>query len=220
MEVRGQVCVRNGSGSGSGLRQVWVRTGSGQRLDWVRVWVRTGSGLDQVWVKTRSGLGQVCVRSASLCRSDLSQVWRTPDSTVEHQEPSGLCDVLQHSGSEAVIQGQPTTGSEADRAAEVEEDEAGGLSHQTVADDSDPDQNLLEDDQVDDFASSLLAAISCWHYRAQFLLSAGVTVVTVRLSAAGLVFILRVVHLQHTKVTDLTELSVICCMSFTCGTNS
>ncbi|KAG8011578.1 Pleckstrin-like proteiny domain-containing family G member 3 [Nibea albiflora] len=46
-----------------------------------------------------------------------------------------------------------------------------------VTEDSDPDQNLLEDEQVDDFASTLLAAISCWHYRAQVLLSAGVTVV-------------------------------------------
>ncbi|XP_019122246.1 pleckstrin homology domain-containing family G member 3 isoform X4 [Larimichthys crocea] len=84
----------------------------------------------------------------------------------------------KHSGSEVVAPGQPTTRSEADRTAEEEEDEAGGLSHQTVAEDSDPDQNLLEDEQVDDFASSLLAAISCWHYRAQVLLSAGVTVVT------------------------------------------
>lgn len=40
---------------------------------------------------------------------------------------------------------------------------------------------LMEDDQVADFASSVLAAISCWHYRAQALLSTHFT--TVRVSA-------------------------------------
>ncbi|XP_036438288.1 pleckstrin homology domain-containing family G member 3 isoform X2 [Colossoma macropomum] len=37
------------------------------------------------------------------------------------------------------------------------------------------DDILMEDDQVADFASSMLAAISCWHYRARALLSAGFT---------------------------------------------
>lgn len=55
------------------------------------------------------------------------------------------------------------------------EDEAGGLSPQQSHQDSELDE------QVDDFASSVLAAISCWHYR--------VTMVTVRLSAASLLFI-------------------------------
>ncbi|KAM9339618.1 pleckstrin homology domain-containing family G member 3-like [Symphorus nematophorus] len=58
---------------------------------------------------------------------------------------------------------------------EEEEVAAGRVSHQTAGEDSEPDDILLEDDQVDDFASSVLAAISCWHYRAQALLSAGVT---------------------------------------------
>ena len=40
---------------------------------------------------------------------------------------------------------------------------------------------LMGDDQVADFASSMMAAISCWHYRARALLSAPFT--TVRLSA-------------------------------------
>ncbi|GLD56910.1 pleckstrin homology domain-containing family G member 3-like isoform X1 [Lates japonicus] len=56
---------------------------------------------------------------------------------------------------------------------EEEEEEAGRLSpqrsHQT--EDSEPDEILLEDEQVDDFASSVLAAISCWHYRVQAFLS-------------------------------------------------
>ncbi|XP_059810049.1 pleckstrin homology domain-containing family G member 3-like isoform X3 [Hypanus sabinus] len=39
--------------------------------------------------------------------------------------------------------------------------------------DMDPEEELMiEGDQVADFASSLLAAISCWHYRARALLSA------------------------------------------------
>lgn len=40
---------------------------------------------------------------------------------------------------------------------------------------------LMGDDQVADFASSVLAAISCWHYRARALLSTHST--TVRVSA-------------------------------------
>lgn len=40
---------------------------------------------------------------------------------------------------------------------------------------------LMGDDQVADFASSVLAAISCWHYRAKALLSTHFT--TVRVSA-------------------------------------
>lgn len=176
-----------------------------------------------------------------------------------------MCDILQHSDSDGVLQGercslQPTTSSsrlgesEAEPAAEdeeeeeelgnrkdsleqltcseeeeEEEEEAGRLSpqrsHQTLAEDSEPDEILLEDDQVDDFASSVLAAISCWHYRAQALLSTGVTMVTVRPSAASRVFSfvfpptwppvllqLRNILKSRTKVT--------CCMSFMCGTNT
>lgn len=40
---------------------------------------------------------------------------------------------------------------------------------------------LMGEDQVADFASSVLAAISCWHYRARALLSTHFT--TVRVSA-------------------------------------
>lgn len=46
---------------------------------------------------------------------------------------------------------------------------------------SDSDDILIEDNQVADFASSMLAAISCWHYRARALLSMDFT--TVRFSA-------------------------------------
>ncbi len=46
---------------------------------------------------------------------------------------------------------------------------------------SDSDDILMEDNQVADFASSMLAAISCWHYRARALISMDFT--TVRFSA-------------------------------------
>ncbi|XP_035534821.1 pleckstrin homology domain-containing family G member 3-like [Morone saxatilis] len=65
---------------------------------------------------------------------------------------------------------------------EDEEEEVARLSrqrsHRTAAEDSEPDDILTEDEQVDDFASSVLAAISCWHYRAQALLSTEVAMVT------------------------------------------
>lgn len=125
---------------------------------------------------------------------------------MKHQE---CFDVPQHSDSERVLPrgrcslqpaassstlGSSLAESKADRAAEEEEEEeelssrkdslerlscseeeAGGLSPQRSHQDSELDE------QVDDFASSVLAAISCWHYR--------VTMVTVRLSAASLLFI-------------------------------
>lgn len=50
------------------------------------------------------------------------------------------------------------------------------------------DDALLEDKQVDDFASSVLAAISCWHVTVQAFFSAAGTV---RLSGASPVFITR-----------------------------
>ena len=51
------------------------------------------------------------------------------------------------------------------------------------SDDADDDMMLLEDYQVADFASSMLAAISCWHSRARALLSLGDP--TVRPAAAS-----------------------------------
>ncbi|XP_019908996.2 pleckstrin homology domain-containing family G member 3 isoform X1 [Esox lucius] len=59
-----------------------------------------------------------------------------------------------------------------------EEPSTGPPSHSdraTAGKESDSDDILMEEDQVEDFASSMLAAISCWHYRAQALLSAGGT---------------------------------------------
>ncbi|KAM9777632.1 pleckstrin homology domain-containing family G member 3-like [Neosynchiropus ocellatus] len=55
---------------------------------------------------------------------------------------------------------------------EEEEEEEGGSFKEDI---------LMGDDQVADFASSVLAAISCWHYRARALLSTHFT--TVRVSA-------------------------------------
>lgn len=57
--------------------------------------------------------------------------------------------------------------------AKEEEDEEEGDSYK--------EDVLMGDDQVADFASSVLAAISCWHYKARALLSTHFT--TVRVSA-------------------------------------
>ncbi|GLD73907.1 kunitz-type protease inhibitor 1-like protein [Lates japonicus] len=57
------------------------------------------------------------------------------------------------------------------------------------------DEILLEDEQVDDFASSVAGAISCWHYRVQAFLSLPGAV---RLSAASLVFSLAFHQLRNT----------------------
>lgn len=72
-----------------------------------------------------------------------------------------------------------------------EEEEVGRLSPQRLhqTEDSELEDIVLEDEQVDDFASSVLAAISCWHYRVQAFLS---TTGTVRLSAASLDFFMVV----------------------------
>lgn len=61
---------------------------------------------------------------------------------------------------------------ELEESKEEEEEEEG---------DSYKEDILMGDDQVADFASSVLAAISCWHYRARALLSTHFT--TVRVSA-------------------------------------
>lgn len=57
------------------------------------------------------------------------------------------------------------------------------LFQEDDGEESGSDDVLMEDDQVADFASSMLAAISCWHYRARALLSAGFA--PVRLSVAA-----------------------------------
>ncbi|MEQ2196404.1 hypothetical protein XENOCAPTIV_025327, partial [Xenoophorus captivus] len=55
------------------------------------------------------------------------------------------------------------------------------------------DEFLIADEQVEDFASSVLAAISCWHYTVQAFLSSARTV---RLSAASLVLMVPQLRLQ------------------------
>ncbi|XP_038583491.1 pleckstrin homology domain-containing family G member 3 isoform X2 [Micropterus salmoides] len=104
------------------------------------------------------------------------QVLKNTKAVIKHSDTEGEFRRRQPASSSNTL-GE----SEAHRAAE-EEEEAGRLcpqqSSQTPAEDSESDEILLEDDQVDDFASSVLAAISCWHYGAQALLSTGVTMVT------------------------------------------
>ncbi|XP_064809979.1 pleckstrin homology domain-containing family G member 3-like [Oncorhynchus masou masou] len=51
----------------------------------------------------------------------------------------------------------------------------GGTEQEEEKGEMNMDDILMEDDQVADFASSMLAAISCWHYRARALLSARFT---------------------------------------------
>lgn len=67
----------------------------------------------------------------------------------------------------------PSDGELEQEKAEEEEEEVEGESCK--------EDILMGDDQVADFASSVLAAISCWHYRARALLSTQIT--TVRVSA-------------------------------------
>ena len=67
---------------------------------------------------------------------------------------------------------------------EEEEEESLSLQRLRQAGDSELDDIVLEDDQEDDFTSSMLAALDCWHRRFQNCPS---TSVTVRLSAASLV---------------------------------
>lgn len=109
-----------------------------------------------------------------------------------------MCNILQHANSEDALpddrlsleggisssdlgeldcgsllqeEGFPSMGSSAERL---------GCSKEEVEEETRQlDEFLLEDKQVEDFASSVLDAISCWHYTVQaFLSSAG----TVRLS--------------------------------------
>lgn len=67
----------------------------------------------------------------------------------------------------------PKVGSSPSEGTKEEEEEEEGESYK--------EDILMGDDQVADFASSVLAAISCWHYKARALLSTHFT--TVRGSA-------------------------------------
>lgn len=79
-----------------------------------------------------------------------------------------MFDVLQHSDIDRVLPGVLQTPSSTLRSSlEVEEEDSGLLSEEEST-----DHILLEDEQVNDFANSVLAAISCWHHR--------VTLATVR----------------------------------------
>lgn len=62
------------------------------------------------------------------------------------------------------------------------------------------EESLVVEDQVADFASSMLAAISCWHYRARALLFTRFT--TVRLSATPLPPSLCSPHPTHHHLTQ------------------
>ncbi|XP_069580366.1 pleckstrin homology domain-containing family G member 3 [Brachyistius frenatus] len=74
--------------------------------------------------------------------------------SLEQLSPTDIDPKLGSSPSEGGLQQQEE---------EEEEEEEEGESY--------PEDILMGDDQVADFASSVLAAISCWHYRARALLS-------------------------------------------------
>lgn len=84
--------------------------------------------------------------------------------SLEQPSPTGSDPALGSSPSEG--------GLELEKAEKAKEEEEGESYKEDI---------LMGDDQVADFASSMLAAISCWHYRARALLSTHFT--TVRLSA-------------------------------------
>lgn len=127
-----------------------------------------------------------------------------------------MCDVLQQSDSDGVLPeerrslqsavssstlGSSLDESEADQHASMEEEEEEELgstkdsvrrllcSEEEVGRTSPQRLHQAEDEQVEDFASSVLAAISCWHFRVQAFLSA---TGTVRPSAASLDFFVAV----------------------------
>lgn len=81
---------------------------------------------------------------------------------------------LSPAGSDLKAGSSPSDGGlELEEAKEEEEEEEEGESYK--------EDILMGEDQVADFANSVLAAISCWHYQARALLSTHFT--TVRVSA-------------------------------------
>lgn len=81
---------------------------------------------------------------------------------------------LSPSDSDQKLGSSPSEGRlELEEAKEEEEDDEEGGGYK--------EDLLMGDDQVADFASSVLAAISCWHFKARALLSTHFT--TVRVSA-------------------------------------
>ncbi|XP_051510858.1 pleckstrin homology domain-containing family G member 3-like [Myxocyprinus asiaticus] len=80
-------------------------------------------------------------------------------------EEEDSIEALIHSDNEEPA---PDSSSSKDRLTQEDEEDAEDEG-------SDSDDILMEDNQVADFASSMLAAISCWHYRARALLSMGFT---------------------------------------------
>ncbi|XP_039637646.1 pleckstrin homology domain-containing family G member 3 isoform X3 [Perca fluviatilis] len=87
---------------------------------------------------------------------------------------SSQADELPRNGRQGRRQSEPikeTLKSTQDVFKEEDEEEEGETlspqrSHGTPAEDSELDDILLEDEQEDDFASSVLAAIACWHFSA------------------------------------------------------
>ncbi|KAL0965079.1 hypothetical protein UPYG_G00276510 [Umbra pygmaea] len=131
------------------------------------------------------------------------QILKSTEASLKHADSEGTLADDQHPihASASISTLASSTGeSEAERPS-VEEEEVEGMelraesperiipsdcekprtvspSHEDAAlqgNESDSDDVLIEEDQVEDFARSMLAAISCWHYRARALLSTGVT---------------------------------------------
>lgn len=83
--------------------------------------------------------------------------------------PSDSLEQLSSADSDPKVGSSPTEGRPEQE--DLEEEEEEGESYK--------EDILMGDDQVADFASSVLAAISCWHYKAKALLSTHFTTVRV-----------------------------------------
>ncbi|XP_069544168.1 pleckstrin homology domain-containing family G member 3 [Brachyistius frenatus] len=104
---------------------------------------------------------------------------RRQSEPIKHTAKSSRA-VLELSGGGGALPGDSSRGgSEADRPAEEEEDEEeeeelGSRKdslERLMCSEEEEDDEFLEEEQVEDFASSVLAAISCWHDTVQAFLS-------------------------------------------------
>ncbi|XP_069028708.1 pleckstrin homology domain-containing family G member 3 isoform X2 [Embiotoca jacksoni] len=105
---------------------------------------------------------------------------RRQSEPIKHTAKSSRA-VLELSGGGGALPGDSSRGgSEADRTAEEEEDEEEEEEElgsrkdsleRLMCSEEEEDDEFLEEEQVEDFASSVLAAISCWHDTVQAFLS-------------------------------------------------
>ncbi|XP_053300781.1 pleckstrin homology domain-containing family G member 3 [Pleuronectes platessa] len=108
----------------------------------------------------QTGRGGQCLRDALCRRPSAATCWRPVRKSLRWKDQLGW---RGGGGEEQLI------------CSEEEEEESLSLQRPRQAADSELDEILLEDDQVDDFTSSMLAALDCWHRRFQNSPSTSVT---------------------------------------------